>query len=640
MCGIAGIIHKKRETIDPDLLLRMAETLTHRGPDGEKFAHFDSQNKTMSLYERTDPKETKGDVGFAHRRLSIIDLSEKASQPMQDASGDLWVIHNGEIYNYVEIKEELKQIGHVFHTRSDTEVILNAYKEWGVECFPRFNGMWAFVLLDLKNKTIIGTRDRFGIKPLFYHDGEQTISFASEIKALFSLPWIKKEPFLPAIKDYLYFSRVDTSCYSFFTGIHKLEAGHYFKIDLDRRPFRFQIHRWWDICGSLEDLNNPADVFDRFRDLLQNSVQLRLRCDVPIGTCLSGGIDSSAIVVLANPFLGKEKQKSFSIVHPGESFDETVYIDEIAKRLGIESKKRKINGTEFLDEMPQAIQNQDEPFTSTSIYAQWKVFELARKSGVTVTLDGQGADELLAGYPYFNIVYWAELLEKMRFSSLYKEIRSSSSSMGEVLFNLLATFTGFLPHRKMISAARFKSQQYQTRWIRKDAFRSVSLPSRMERARFPSRLNKRLYEIFTHDGLPALLRYADRNSMAHGLESRMPFLDHRLVSFAFTLASKFKIKEGLSKYILRQAMQKDIPPSILNRRDKIPFLTPEADWFRNELKGTIQEILSSQSFKNRGFFNPGKAMALFQRHADQKIDASRPLWRIINTELWSRHYFD
>jgi len=640
MCGIAGIVKKNKETLNKNLLFSMSQSLSHRGPDDEKFILFNSENQKWHLFKRRDSVHFKGDIGFAHRRLSIIDLSDVASQPMSDEEESLWIIYNGEIFNYLEIKEELKKLGHSFRTQSDTEVIIEAYKEYGKDCLNKFNGMWAFVIYDLKRNKIFGARDRFGLKPFYYHISSDSFSFSSEIKALLELPWVTKVPFLPAIKDYLFFSRVNTSKYTFFEGIHELEAGQLFDIDLNS-GFHFQTSKWWNLKENLPPCPNDAiDKLEKFRELLLSSVRLRLRSDVPVGTCLSGGLDSTAIVCLAYPFLKEGNQKTFSIVHPGYEFDESHYVDEVAKNYDIVSFKISLNGKNLLNDLEYLITSHDEPFTSTSIYAQWKVFQLAKKNGVTVTLDGQGADELLAGYPYFKIVYWSELLQRFRLKKYFAEIFLDSRSISQFILNSISTISGFLPHRKMIALAGAKNPQYLTHWINKNYFTDIPLPHSPIKKRFNSRLNQRLYEIFTRDGLPALIRYADRNSMAHGLESRMPFLDHRLVSYVFWLSSDFKINNGLSKYILRTALRKDIPKKIQERRDKIGFETPEAEWFRNELKDFIAGIVYSRPLGKRGFYHLDNLKTLFEKHKKGTIDASRPLWRVINLESWYRKYID
>ncbi|UCC38805.1 MAG: asparagine synthase (glutamine-hydrolyzing) [Candidatus Aminicenantes bacterium] len=640
MCGIAGILNRKKGNVSKDLLESMAITLSHRGPDGEKFMILNSQNKKWSLLSRNEPHDTKGDIGFAHRRLSIIDLSELASQPMSDEENNIWIVHNGEIFNYLEIKEDLIKLGHRFRTQSDTEVIIEAYKEYGKDCLGKLNGMWAFVLYDLKRNTIFGARDRFGIKPFYYHSSDEYFAFSSEIKALLRLPWVSREPFLPVIKDYLYYSRVNTSKFTFFKGIYELEAGHLFEIDLNA-GFHLKISKWWDLRENLSPLpENKMDKFEKFRELLLSSIKLRLRSDVPVGTCLSGGLDSSAIVSLANPFLDEGNQKTFSAVHPGYKLDESTYVDEIAKNYNVIPYKLSFNGKNLLNDLEDLLNAHDEPFTSTSIYAQWKVFQFAKQNGVTVTLDGQGADELLAGYPYFKIAYWSELIQKLDIARLFGELSSESISIPQSILSFFMSFSGFLPHRRMIALAELKDPQYRTNWINKYYFKKTPLPPSPIKRTFISRLNQRLYEIFTCDGLPGLIRYADRNSMAHSLESRMPFLDYRLVSYVFSLSSDSKINNGLSKYILRKALMKDIPAKISERRDKIGFETPEAEWFRDELRSFMADIVHSKSLKNRNYYDVNNLKRLLEKHSKGTINASRPLWRAINLELWHRKYID
>lgn len=639
MCGIAGILNKNKEPIDPSLLIPMAEALSHRGRDGEKFGLFDTRKGQQQIFTRSFIPDFKGNLGLAHRRLSIIDLSESASQPMSDENGKLWVVYNGEIFNYLEIKEQLQKKGHSFSTQSDTEVILKAYKEWGRNCLSRFNGMWAFLIYDADQKILFGSRDRFGIKPFYYHLSSHFFSFASEIKALFKLPWVSREPFLPAVKEYLFYSRVNTSQYTFFKNIHELKPGCSFTIDLNKE-FHFQVKSWWDLPENLPSAPRTEEAFEKFRELLLSAVKLRLRSDVPVGTCLSGGLDSSAVTSLAHHFLEKEKQKTFSIVHPGFQYDESFYINKLTSAKNITSFRDSINGEDLRENLENLIHAQDEPFTSTSMYAQWKVFKLAAQKGVTVTLDGQGADETLAGYPYFKYVYWAELLKKIKLTKYMKEVFAQESSFPGALWNLAASLSGFLSHRQMISAAGIKDPQYRHSFLNKTFFKNTPLSSTPLERKFRSSLNQRLYEVFSQDGLPALLRYGDRNSMAHTLESRMPFLDYRLVSFVFALPPHLKINTGWNKYVMRKSLGRDLPIEITNRKDKIGFETPEAEWFRSELSTWVEGILHSSSLKNRGFYDINHLKKTWEKHKKGVINASRPLWRVINLELWQRKYMD
>ncbi len=640
MCGIAGIVSRAGRPVEASWLEAMAGTVAHRGPDGERFLVIRAGRKEAALFHRREPRPDSADIGFAHRRLSIIDLSASAAQPMSDASGDVWIVYNGEIFNYLEIREELQGLGRRFHTQSDTEVILNAYLEWGKDCLSRFNGMWAFVIYDFRTGRLFGARDRFGIKPFYCHVSPSFFSFASEIKALLALPWVERKPHLPAIKDYLFYSRVDTSASTFFEGIRALEPGHFFEIGF-APEFRISFTRWWKLEENLQPvLLSPSEIDERFRDLLLSSVRLRLRSDVPLGTCLSGGLDSSAIVALAHPYLAEGRQKTFSIVHPGFAFDESRYVDAVAGNFGLTPYKTTTSGGGLLQDLDQVIESHDEPFTSTSMYAQWKVFQLAKRCGVTVTLDGQGADELLAGYPYFKMVYGAELLQRLRWGRFMKETGAPGSPLPGRLAAAVTALAGFLPHRRMIALAGMRAAQYVQDWIAKDFFRGVELPHPPVEIKFRSRLNQRLYEVFSQDGLPALLRYGDRNSMRHGVESRVPFLDYRLVSYVFSLPPEYKIRDGLSKAVLRRALKKDIPPLVLERRDKIGFVTPEAGWFRTEMKERMREVFESPSLPLRGFYRARELRRLFARHMSGAADASRPLWRVFNLELWMRRYLD
>jgi asparagine synthase (glutamine-hydrolysing) len=494
----------------------------------------------------------------------------------------------GEIFNYLEMKLELEKSGVRFFTALDTEVILQVYRQWGEKCLAKFNGMWAFVIYDQIKNQISSARDRFGIRPLFiYHEGVY-FSFASEINALLTLPLIQRKPHLPAIKDYLYYSRVNTSQYTFFEGITKISAGRSLSIDLNRF-FSAYCRQWWQLESEL--ITPPPwdrEIIDQFRELLLSVIKIRFRSDMPVGTCLSSGLDSSAIVCLANPYLIKQDQQTFSIVQPNFRYNESEYIDAVIGQTEVTSFKRTINGIDLLNDLDRLIYSHDESFTSTSMYAQWKVFEIAKINGVNVAIGGQEVNEWLAGYTYFKMVYWAELLKRLEILTYANEIYQQNLSLISLLFNFISSFSGSFSHRFIIAVAGIADKQYLRNWINHAYFRLVSLPHAKIGRIFSDSLNQilsirqRLYEAFTYEGLPAWIRYADRNSMIHSLDSRMPFLDYRRVSFLFSLPANWKIRQGLSRYILRQSLAADVPTKILARRDKIGFITAEAQLFRNE----------------------------------------------------------
>jgi asparagine synthase (glutamine-hydrolysing) len=652
MCGIAGIYRFNGE-VDCQEIRRVTHPLLHRGPDDEGFlaVNFDS-GKTYPLIEngskvpgmRLETFKEPMHLLLGHRRLSILDLSPAGHQPMRNEDGSLWIIHNGEVYNFKELRNRLESLGHRFHSRTDTEVVLHAYEEWGRDCLRYFNGMWAFAIIDLKNKGIFCSRDRAGVKPFYYvYDGRQ-FCFASEIKALLFLVDFSIEPNEQAIADYLFWGLLDHSHETFFKGIYQLGPGEYLWVD----SANLTVKPYWDIEVNGVRYPRKEDYAERFYELLKDSVRLRLRADVPVGTCLSGGIDSSSIVCIANQLmfdgqsisqeLVGEKQKTFSSCFENPIYDERKYIELVAEQTGVGKNYVFPHGEDLLKELPRLIWHQDEPFSSTSVFAQWKVMECARESGVKVLLDGQGGDELLAGYPPSFFPLFKQTLRQVAFVSLIKEIRGFLKHQRVMVDQFIPrVMTSLVPNmfKTFFQPLMSDRDGWMDESFKKKYYRNVATPHRFE-----NELNNYLYHIFRTAVLPGLLHYEDRNSMAYSIETRLPFLDYRLVEFVFGLPVKLKIEEGITKVILREAMKGVLPREIVNRMDKMGFVTPEAIWFRSTLKGPIEAILNSKSFSERGIFNVSYVHEAFRKHCNGKADNHAMIWRCVNLELWLRTFHD
>jgi asparagine synthase (glutamine-hydrolysing) len=646
MCGIAGIINFNHKPISNRDLILMADCLSHRGPDGEGFALLANLPEKCSFHTADElrRKTHKTFCGFVHRRLAIIDLSSDGIQPMANASGSLWITYNGEIFNYIELRKELQSLGRDFRTATDTEVLLQGYDQWGMDCFHRFNGMWAFVIADIRRKCFVICRDRFGIKPLYYSNAGDNFAFASEPKALLKLDWVRKEPDERAIADYLIHSREDCFEWTFFKGIKRLEPGCYLEIPFDCNIFPTP-RQWWNIIDSFnkQSCSRQETAEEQFRSLFTSSVKLRLRSDVPVGTCLSGGLDSSAVLCVARPWLTKENQKSYSAVYDS-SFeeDETRYIDEITKLTSVDNFQVRPTGKKLLQDLDQLIYMQDEPFGSTSQYAQYSVFRLVRDKGTTVTLDGQGADEMLGGYHYLFPVHFAGYLRKMRILRALSEISKYRTNTNAALVpTVLSTLAGFLSHRKMLCWANRYDPGRSVRWVN-DYFvklaKDIPVPSIPT---FQDPLNSRLYELFSVSSLPALLRYEDRNSMAFSVEARLPFMDYRLVSFLFSLPPEQKIRKGFTKHVMREAIKGIVPEAIRKRTGKIGFATPEAQWFgQGDSLSFIRDVINSRRTIERGIYNTSQLLDFINANAAGKIRAGRAIWRALNLELWFRRFID
>jgi asparagine synthase (glutamine-hydrolysing) len=577
MCGIAGILSPDPEFISIERLKRMTDSLVHRGPDGE--GHWIHSNKMIAL---------------GHRRLSVIDLTNAGNQPMcfnpaQSLSIDgdgvkdrYTIIHNGEIYNYVELKEELQKKGYSFRSQTDTEVIVAAYDYWQEECVDYFDGMFAFAIWDEKEKELFAARDRFGEKPFFYYYDKEKFLFASEMKALWAAG-IERKPNLKMIFNFITIGYVDNPNQpheTFFENIEKLPAASFLKYQATTRELVFE--KYWDIDPENQpDGITDTEALEKFNHLFTISVKRRLRSDVTIGTSLSGGIDSSSIVASINQSkIINYRPKTFTAIFPGFEKDESVFSKRVSDQFGLQQYTVNISADELMNEWDKLSHHQEEPFISASIYAQYKVFEVAKRYDVKVLLDGQGADETLAGYHKYYKWYWQELFHKRKlFRS--KELKTAKEIGVEEKFGFKNIIASLFPDLASVILER----QYLVKAIRHEDLNKefVRLQSREAYYATPTyfNLNGSLYFNTCIHGLEELLRYADRNSMAHGREVRLPFLSHELVEFIFSLPSDFKIRNGRTKWLLRKAMEKSLPPEITWRKDKVGFDAPQKDWMQN-----------------------------------------------------------
>jgi asparagine synthase (glutamine-hydrolysing) len=600
MCGIAGIFSYKG-VADPKTLGRMSDALAHRGPDGS------------GVY-------TGNNIAVAHRRLSIIDLSEAAAQPISNEDDSLVLVFNGEIYNYRELREELTSIGHKFKSVTDSEVILHSYEEWGKDCLKRFNGMWAFVILDLNNNRMFCSRDRFGIKPFYYMETPEAFYFASEIKAFHEAGLCCGSPDEKNLLAYLAWGVLDTGEGTMFEGVKQLPPACHMTVGENGigKPEKF-----WDL--SVSPLTGSGDfdadkAAEELKDLLYDSVRLRLRSDVPVGTCLSGGIDSSTIVAIINDLIVKEgggsvgdRQNTYSACFPDKRYDESEYMDEVITATGVSAHKVSPSTEELREDLERLIYMQDEPFYNISIYAQYRVMQLAA-GNVKVVLDGQGADEQLAGYLGYLVAYFRSLKKHPLY--LLKEMFASLK----------------LHHEFFVSApGQVLSRRKRRSYIRGE-IPSVS--------RYSGRLDEVLKKEITNSNLQALLHYEDRNSMAFSIESRVPFLDYRLVEYIASLPVDQKICHGVTKYILRKAVAGLVPEKIRCRMDKMGFVTPEEVWMREELSDLVISVFSSESFMNRRYWDGESVRKGYIKFKSGNGVYSPEFWRIFCTELWLRIFFD
>ena len=577
MCGIAGIlispkaaeVIKTSETLHHPVLRhlkKMTAALAHRGPDGEGVWN-----------------NAGGNVFLGHRRLAITDLSSNAAQPLH--WGDHYtIIHNGEIYNHVELRKVLQQRGYTFRSQSDTEVILASYDHWKESCLQQFEGMFAFAIWDEKEQQLFAARDRFGEKPFYYYEDEEHLVFASEMKALWAIG-IRKSIGEKMLLNYIALGHVQNSMdkeQTFFEDIYSLPPSHY--LQFNTSTFKLKINKYWSINKEIKSDISAADAIEKFTELFNSSVKRRLRSDVTVGTSLSGGLDSSSIVsTIKGIQTTNYRLPTFSAVFPGFEKDESKYIQLVADKFGVENFQVQPSAEGLIKDFEKLCYHQEEPFQSSGIYAQYKVFELARSQQVKVLLDGQGADEILAGYPRYIHWYLQEVLSRHKLGATQMEIKALQKNDQPFRWNFKNLLAAFLPAHAAIQLE--KNEYHQTTRnpdIDRDFLRSQA-GREWEGIHKPivTKLNDILYFNTAEMGLEELLRFADRNSMAHGTELRLPFLDHELVAFIFSLPAQFKIHEGWTKWLLRQAMSENLPHEIVWRTDKVGYEPPQQTWMQN-----------------------------------------------------------
>jgi asparagine synthase (glutamine-hydrolysing) len=586
MCGIAGIIQPDPNLFSKEHLKKMTDSLSHRGPDGE------------ALWQNENGRALLG-----HRRLSIIDLSAAAAQPMHFASR-YSIIHNGEIYNYIELREYLEKQGYTFRTQSDTEVILAAYDHYADECVEHFDGMFAFAIWDEEDQELFAARDRFGEKPFYYSFSGNEFVFASEMKA-FDAIGIQKKMNLRMLFNFITIGYTDNPGQpeeTFYENIFRLPAAS----RLYYTPFTKElvVEKYWELDLDIQKENiTDNEALEQFAALLSTSVKRRLRSDVPIGTSLSGGLDSSSIVATISKLTADHSPfTSFTAIFPAFEKDESVFASQVANQFNLKSHTIEISVNDFANDWEKFLLSQEEPFGSASAYAQYKVFETAKKHNVTVLLDGQGADETLAGYPRYYKWYWQELFQKRKLLRS-KELKAAKEigiaekftykNIVAALFPDIASV--ILERQYLVNALKHKDLTHDfIRLQSKEAY--YSTPTNFS-------LNGALYFNTCIHGLEELLRLADRNSMAHGREVRLPFLNHELVEFIFSLPSNFKIRNGWTKWILRQHMNSSLPADIAWRKKKVGFEPPQKEWMQDaRVSSMIQE--AKRKLVNEKILNP------------------------------------
>lgn len=644
MCGILSVINLSGKTTGAQLI-DATRVITHRGPDDEGFltwvpgedpaiwAGDDTATSTENHWKYKKIKPEAGfKVGFGHRRLSILDLSSAGHQPMMYKKAGLAITYNGEIYNYLEVKAELERIGHWFISTCDTEVILHAWAEWGPKCLDRFNGMFAFVMLDYNKKEFYAVRDRFGVKPLYYYMSADAIYFASEIKQIRTSPDYKFSINESIARQFLATGAVDHTEDTFDTQIKHVPCGHYIQIDVSTDGRKFEKKKWYTLKPS-KWKGSYDEAVVQFRNLLTDAVNLRLRSDVKVGSCLSGGLDSSSIVCIAADQLKKKGeyagQETVTACYDNAKYDEWNFAQEVIKKTNAHAHRVFPDFKQLQKEIDSFLWHQDEPVGSTSAFSQWAVFKATNEAGLKVMIDGQGADEQLAGYSGNTLPLYAGLLRKARLYSLYDEARDFKKTngawpygflLGAMQLNFGKGFTNILPQK-----LRLKQQTID--WF--------NIPEPANIYHTPARtLQENLLRQLYQEPLPALLRYEDHNSMAWSVESRTPFLDYRLLEFTIGLPEQYIYKRGVRKVLLRDAMRGILPLAIENRKDKMGFVTPEEVWLKGEGKDWFTDGVEQTLRLLPSMFNATKVRTFCADIIEGKIPFDFTIWRILSFGKW------
>lgn len=625
MCGLVGVLARPGRGIDAEMLAAMAHTIRHRGPDGEG-------------------QLVDGQVGFHHKRLAIIDLAT-GQQPM--TSGPLTIVFNGEIYNYVELREDLRRRGHKFRTQSDTEVILRLYAEHGEACVGMLNGMFAFLLYDRERNRVLAARDHFGVKPLYYASIGDQLCYASEIKALLRHPEAVRAPNVEALHDYFTFQFVVGEA-TLFQGVRKVLPGHYQVVDLASLAIRTE--KFWEPTFKLDPYHTEEYFTEEVRRLLNDAVRLQMRSDVPVGCYLSGGMDSSLVTLLAAPHVGGRLHTFSGAFREGPEFNELEYAREVARTCGAESHEVFPTEQEFCDLLPRLVYHMDEPVAGPGLFPQYVVSRMAQKQ-VKVCLGGQGGDEIFGGYTRYLVAYVEQALKGAIFES--NEEEEHIVSLRSIVPNL-AALKQYVPMLKQFWSDEL-FQPMDRRYFRlidrsggaldllSDDFRAGYRPER-QFERFQSVFNHpdtlSYYNKMTHfdmvTTLPALLQVEDRVSMAVSLESRVPLLDHRLADLVASMPPSMKFQGGEMKYILKRAVHHTLPQKIRERKDKMGFPVPLHLWARGKAKDFFHDVLLSRRCRERGIYNPAEVERLLGNEAA----FGRRLWGLLNLELWHTQFMD
>jgi asparagine synthase (glutamine-hydrolysing) len=617
--------------LDASLVAELLSLLHHRGPDDRGWLTLDRSGTPRT---GSNPEALAGDVVLLHTRLSILDLSEAGHQPMSTPDGRFHICFNGEIYNYVELRRELESRGREFVSGSDTEVLLAAWAEWGAAALDRLIGMFAFALVDAERRVLVLARDHFGIKPLYYAPLNGRLAFASEIAPLLALPGVDRRGDPQRIYDYLRFARIDDEAQTMFAAVRQIQPGHYVELPLDQ-PSRVVQRRYWELQPDPVDSLSLDEAASYLRELFLDNVRLHLRSDVPVGAAFSGGVDSSANVTAMRSLSGPALElHTFSYVADDPAVSEEQWMKLVAQETGVVAHTVEATPEDLKADLDRLIEVQGEPFGGTSIYAQYRVFQLAREAGIKVMLDGQGADELFAGYRYYLPDRVAGLLSRGRLVTAYRLLSALSdlpaANPVEVGASALRSVVPFASRSfvRNLAGRPLLPDWLDRSWL---AARDVVVAEPWRRVRG----NLQAFRIASVNGnLRTLLRHEDRNSMASSIESRVPFLTPALAAFAAGMPDDYLIApDGTGKLVLRRSLRGLVPAPILDRRDKIGFATPEASWLRT-LEPWIEDVFASDAARHAGPLRVAEARRCWQEMRDGTRQFNPMAWRWLNLIRW------
>jgi len=664
MCGITGLILTELDPEAGRLITAMTQAVFHRGPDDGGAVVFGLGGRPV-VHRRLGAVDAEvhwdylaAQVALGARRLAVIDTTDAGHQPTSAGEDQPWLVFNGAIYNHRGLREELSAAGMAFSGRSDTEVVLAAYRHWGVECFGRLEGMWALAIYDPAAGRVVLSRDRFGIKPLHITRTRNAIAFASEIKSL--LTGVSRDADASMLRDFLAYGWVDHTNRTMFEGIWSVPPGSVLTFDLrGARDGPKGTLSHYDDGPELAPPHSDGTGSPKILESIRSSVRSHLFSDVPVGSCLSGGLDSSLIVSLLHEMNrdGREgdaswSQHTFTACAMGEAIDERRYAEAVVGQCqGLNAHYVEPTGEGLLGDMARLLRHQEQPFGSPSIYMQWEVMKAARAEGVTVLLDGQGADELFCGYPG----YWPPLLASLlrrghvaRFAGLWSGvIREGHYTRG----TLAAHTAAHLCPSSTRDRLRAQFARRRSPWLVGELFGAEESADIVEGLGLEDRRTTRkaaggtsfdefCHRVLFHESLPSLLRFEDRSSMAHSIEARVPYLDRRVAAAALSVPAADRLRDGRLKAMLRDAARGHVPEAVLNRRDKIGFAAPTVTWMRGALGPWWREAVSSKTIRERGCFSPAGAEKLARRFDEGDDSAAIALWRVALTEHWARIYLD